>query len=415
MPTILEIYLLWHPDDRDGNVLYEDFLGHFHGDPYSGLLRDAVEVYGRSAGWSSREDAPRPIPWPGTAAADGGAPAAFVAVVPVLGRALARAVEDGDGPWHRYLREVERQQAAPGGRVGVFPLQIHRGVTDEGTVLGTFFPRIQQLARPDATDPSPPEPVVELRRRDLAQGLVRLLDGGDTASRLTVFISHTKREAVAAEREVVGLIAATKAVFGGNRLKTFFDAKDLEPGADWDAALRFGAATSALLVLRTDLYATRLWCQREMVLAKQAGMPIVVLDVLCHGEERGSFLLDHVPRRPVRRDADGRWLDDIRAGVNRLVDECLKRALWRQQERLEKAAMVPVIHWWAPHAPEAVTLVHWLQGRLGSDGKTPVRVLHPDPPLVAVEREQLDDIARLAGYSGLDAVTPHTLAARDGR
>ena len=62
-----------------------------------------------------------------------------------------------------------------------------------------------------------------------------------------------------------------------------------------------------LLAIRTDLYASRDWCQREMLIAKRAGMPVVIMDALGRGEERGSFLMDHVPRVPLRPSAAG-WM-----------------------------------------------------------------------------------------------------------
>ena len=77
----------------------------------------------------------------------------------------------------------------------------------------------------------------------------------------------------------------------------------LQPGRNWSRELAERAATSALLAVRTSSYASRPWCQREMLLAKTAGMPIVVLDALEHPEERGSFLMDHVPRVPVLETA----------------------------------------------------------------------------------------------------------------
>jgi len=46
-----------------------------------------------------------------------------------------------------------------------------------------------------------------------------------------------------------------------------------------------------------------------MLIAKRAGMPIVILDAPVLGEERGSFLMDHVPRVPVRLEADRRKSD----------------------------------------------------------------------------------------------------------
>jgi hypothetical protein len=259
-----------------------------------------------------------------------------------------------------------------------------------------------------------PEPLDELRCRDLAQGITQMISGPD--SRLQVFISHTRRQG-AGEEEVPSLIRLVREIIAETRLRHFFDASDLQPGRDWDEALQQHAAHSALLALRTDLYASRAWCQREMLIAKRAGMPIVILDSLGRGEERGSFLMDHLPRIPVR-EADGGWSKrDLRRGLNLLVDECLKRAVWRVQKYLAADRHDLGIAWWASHAPEPITLAHWLHDQLVHHNfvldDTDLRILHPDPPLGPDEREVLVQMLKLMGHRGaFEATTPRGLAAR---
>jgi hypothetical protein len=414
LPPILEIYAVWHPGDPAGRVAAEQLSQHFHGALYSGLVGGAVEVYIRSEGWRAANDAPRPIPLPGEPPPNGVTQAQITVIVPVLGNEFAAAVQTGEGAWHDYASRIVIAQAASPDRVGVFPLLVDRDAAD-GTELGRIFSRFQRIAVP--APGSPPEPEHELRCRDLAQGIAQLTAGPHNG-RLVVFISHTKRAAFGEEADIQELIARVRSVISQTRLSDFFDANDLQPGRDWDQTLRSGAATSALLAIRTDLYASREWCQREMLIAKREGMPIVILDALGRGEERGSFLMDHVPRVPVRHDGD-RWRDaDIRLGLNLLVDECLKRALWRRQEELARNRPELDIVWWAPHAPEPITFSEWLErerasGRLRDQGS--LRILHPDPPLGPDERSVLEQIAALVGVAGrLDIMTPRLLAARGG-
>ena len=410
LPPVLEVYVVWHPGDPGGVIAAEQIFQHFHGTLFSGLIGGAVEVYVRSVGWRTVDDAPRPIPLPSAPPPNGIAQAQITAVVPVLGNEFAAAVEAGLGPWRAYASEIAAARDAAPDRVGVFPLLVDRGATD-GTELGRIFSRPQRIA---ASGPSA-EPEGELRCRDLAQAIAQMAGAGE---RLTVFISHTKHGAHGEEADIPALIERVRRIIGQTRLREFFDAHDLQAGCDWDEALRVQAATSALLALRTDLYAGREWCQREILIAKRHGMPIVILDALGRGEERGSFLMDHVPRVPVRHDGAA-WQDaDIRLGLNLLVDECLKRALWRRQAELARGRTDLDVAWWAPHAPEPVTFAHWLAGERAA-GRTAdtgdLRVLHPDPPLGSAEREVLDQIAALGGLGGrLDPMTPRTLAARGG-
>jgi hypothetical protein len=254
------------------------------------------------------------------------------------------------------------------------------------------------------------EPASERWCRDLAQALVQKF-GKLRHDRLKVFISHTTKGG-----DLAAVTAQVRRIVGETRLGEFFSTNALQIGDNWADQLLAHASTSAMLAVRTDHYATRPWCQREMLTAKRAGMPIVTLDVLDQGEERGSFLMDHVPRVPMRIREGGGWRDeDVRRGLNVLVDECLKRTLWEYQGSLLTDADGFGATWWAPHAPEPATFVDWLEvelgaGRLNADER--IRIIHPDPPLGPDERAVLNQIARLSGISeDLDIVTPRMLAS----
>src|SRR5438105_3414480 len=101
LAAVLETYIVWHPDDTGGRAVADAFIDYFHGDRFTGLLGGSIEVYVRSRGWRGTEDAPRPIPLPGTDSAI--APARFAAIVPLLGNELAFAVETSTSPWSAWL------------------------------------------------------------------------------------------------------------------------------------------------------------------------------------------------------------------------------------------------------------------------------------------------------------------------
>lgn len=156
----------------------------------------------------------------------------------------------------------------------------------------------------------------------------------------------------------------------------------------------------------------------EVLAAKEEGAPVVILNALELGEERGSFLMDHVPRIPLRRSKRGWSGRDVEAGLAALVNECLKRTLWERQRELALQRPDLTVVWWAPHAPEPLTLLRWLvqqrdTGALAGNGS--LRILHPDPPLGLPARLVLEQLTRLSGVTrDLDAMTPRLLAARGG-
>lgn len=412
---VLEIYVVWHPADPHGEDIAVEFVEHFHGSVYTGLLGGAVEVFVRSMGWAAAGDAPRPIPCAGTPLPNGIEQSEFTVIVPLMGIEMAAAVEGRSSSWRDYIGNIARMQQESPTRVGVFPYLIDQDAANH-TELGKILGKYQCIASSSAEREQEAE--TTLRCRDLVQGIAQLLSGNEE-QRLTIFISHTKRSSPNEEENVSSLIDMVRQVIANTRLQSFFDTSDLQPGRSWDEGLRKGVVRSALLALRTDLYSSREWCQREISIAKREGMPVVILDALVLGERRGSFLMDHVPRVPVRM-REGYWQrQDVCRALNVLVDECLKRKLWMHQKAMSQDKRELGIMWWAPHAPEPLTLVQWLEvtkksGTLPAAGSV-VRILHPDPPLGADEKLVLDQmLSFIRGDYELDIMTPRLLSARGG-
>lgn len=393
LPPLLEIYVVWHPKDKDGAGLANRLIDHFHGTAFSGLVGGAVEVFVRSDGWSDAHDAPRPLPYVETLPC--GLPQAELTVVlPILGTELARAVEGG-GQWSRYMETLSSRADERPNDVCLLPIRLESAVS-EGR-LHEAFQHIQAIEAGDGLC------------REVAQAIAQFTR--PQAGRLQVFLSHTKRGGPVGNPKA--LVHRVREMILETRLADFFDAQDLQPGSDWSEKLLTEAATSAMLAIRTDQYASREWCQKEVLAAKRAGMPVVILDALTFGEERGSFLMDNMPRIPLHSEVSDKAI--LRA-LDQLVDECLKRALWGRQQELALRSGSDPATWWAPHAPEPVTFTAWLDAmgaELGDD--EPLVVLHPDPPLGPDELEALGELGRLCGLAGrLEVLTPRGLAIRGG-
>lgn len=361
LPPVLEIYVVWHPDDSAGGDAAQEIIDHFHGTASSGLIGGAVEVYVRCEGWAGPQDAPRPLPCVEAPPA-GIEPAELTAIVPVLGEGLAAAVEPGSGPWHEYVEAMLAAQRGAPDNVGVFPLAVRPAALD-GTELGRLLGDFEQIGTAqDLASEQPPaaadEDPAAARCRNLAQRLARLASGHDD-NRLTVLVSHAgsgaRAEILDAGDELLGYgdeplghgdgsegrgigdeprgdrdsaeplsagdepeprgdaddtpappVERVRQIIARAGLGEQLEARDLGQSADWPADLSRHAATGVLLAIRTDLYSTRERCQHEMLLAKRAGMPIAILDALVAGEHRGSFLMDHVARIPsAGGDGDG--------------------------------------------------------------------------------------------------------------
>jgi hypothetical protein len=408
-PPILEIYVLWHPDDDLGATIGDQLIGHFHGPAYAGLAGGAVEVYLRSAAWDAASGPPRPMPFMSPLPA--GLPAAQItAVIPILGRHLARAVRTSD-EWRDYIDAVfaadQTTAVAPGSPiVGVYPLSVP-AANLSGSSLAALASRPQTLPRSTADSAST---LAREVAQAICQRLARVLVDSDIEERVTVFISHTKH---AADTRDPGTTIANvvRKVLSGTHLDSFFDAHDIQVGENWERALDTEASRHALLMVRTDSYAGREWTQREVHVAKVHDIPIVCLHAVRGEEQRGSFLMDHVP---VIACPEGHEDQAAEQALNRLVDEALKRALW-QAQRIYLAQ--DGFDWLPVHAPEPVTAIDWLQSHRAraTDASTLV-MMHPDPPLGPRERQVILDLCRIVDdTAAVDILTPRTYAARGGK
>lgn len=410
LPPILELYVVWHPTDSElGERAATALIDHFHGPAYAGLAGGAVEVYIRSAVWQADDLAPRPLPIMESLPAQ--LPSAqLTAVVPILGWGLAEAVEAG-GPWHRFMVRLIRSvatasSAADGSGAGIYALP-ESGLALNGYQLNDMIGPKQWLPPDAATDTG-------LLGREVAQAIAQDLrrTRGATSdeSRIKVFVSHTKQLSAAEVEAPTSIVEDVRTVIRRTHLSEFFDAQDIQVQADWAGDLEREASRSALLMVRTDLYSTREWTQREVLIAKQHDLPVVALFATTGGDERGSFLMDHVPVYPCTiRSPD----KAIERALNRLVDETLKRALWaRQTVYLQDDGF----DWMPGSAPELVTLVPWLSQHRENHASDPhVWILHPDPPLGPPELEIVKDLCALAGFDrAVEVHTPRTFAIQGG-
>lgn len=397
-PPILDVFVVWHPDDPTGEQRFTELLTHFHGPAFSGLVGGAVEVYARSAPWGD-SDAPRPLGIK-EPLVEGLPRAQFNAIVPVLSVEMARAAQDAG--WAQFIDSI--RGLADDDRVGIFSIPgdgVDLGSGSLSQALGPF----QTLDEGVRQDPV-------LLGRELDQAIAQHVRGtsGD-APRLTVFVSHAKHRSLAEmDDDAPYIYDSVRSRIADSRLAEFFDASDIQTGTDWAEALEQNASNHALLIVRTDRYAEREWTKREVKAAKQAGAPVVSMYALRSGEERGSFLMDHVPTVVCNLDERESGID---AALASLVSEALKSALWEAQSAYLKE---DGFDWLPTRSPEPTTLAAWLsEHRETHPDDQHLWIMHPDPPLGEAERDVLTQLCELAGFDAdVNIYTPRTFAARGG-
>lgn len=114
--------------------------------------------------------------------------------------------------------------------------------------------------------------------------------------KLKLFISHAKKDGlVVAENLRNSLRSKTK-------LDSFFDKNDIIEGVDFEKQIQENVKSSLLMVLDSDAYGTRQWCQKEILCAKKYGIPIVVVDMHSDVITRTFPYMGNVPSIRLKDD-----------------------------------------------------------------------------------------------------------------
>lgn len=414
-PSILDIYVVWHPDDNVGKTVFKRLLQHYHSEAFSGFVGGIIEVYARSAAWDKNVVCPRTIFEEDSRST----PPEYLTVIPVIDVNMDKELQKNKA-WGSYMKNIINTKQTKNSRILLCPILVD-GYSPQSSTLKTLLQR--QCVRFSSLEPdtlSPSERGTKSLERDVSQAITQLLM--EPQHQLKLFISHTKinskTETEIGGREVGGEI--TNLVLERlqhSMLGQFYDARSIQVESDWKKELRDEAATSPLLMIRTDMYSSRLWAQREVLEAKTHDGPIVALSALTGTDERGSFILDNVPtvgfhgKRTIaskKNFRSKRAKKTVDRAISRLVDETLKHELWKQACR---KSYNKKFNWTPTRSPEPITLAHWLSEQEKKSGV--IEVLYPDPPMTDDEMEVIKNVCANNSHAlSIHFSTPRQLATQ---
>ncbi len=387
----LTIYVAWHPRFRAGQGIADRIYSHFCrdvGQPMSRTL--GIPVFFRSTPASKEAILPLEI------ALDESRHSAVVALVD------DHMVSDDD--WCRYIKAIWRKTGGSRSPHRLYPVALTRNAFNlDRKVARNNFIRLYDHGRAAGSSLLTSTLTHELcrillNRPRLAQlgtaGRVRF-----SPAPITLFISHAKADGLR-EAEAIQRYVATE-----TSLKTFFDAQDLPPGFDFETEIKAHAAQCALIAVKTDAYASREWCRREVVAAKRYGSPLIVVNAVRHGEDRSFPYMGNVPT--VRwTSASTRCL---KAVTDLALAEVLRHAYFRGHlEAMSRLAGLRGRKVCLSRPPELLTLLR-IGGPTRGSGRRPATVIYPDPPL---GDEEMDLVTELA--PGTVMTTPTQLPMNGG-
>jgi hypothetical protein len=209
---------------------------------------------------------------------------------------------------------------------------------------------------------------------------------------IRLFISHAKKDLPADPDAIAeGPVKAILATLVQLPVEGWYDSAKIPPGGRFPEEIEKGVLTSsALVVVLTDTWSTREWCRREVLEAKLAARPLVVVDAL---EARVVRLFPYLGNAMTLR-----WRAAIAPPQDAANEAWTRRkALWEAEDAalVIGAALLEALRYQHEHhrllgslgehevalgtPPEALTLAHLPVGT--------TKVWYPDPPL---GREELD-------------------------
>jgi CRP-like cAMP-binding protein len=360
----LTVYVVWHPDYQEGQAL-ADYI-------YSRLTRDVKQPISRGLGI--------PVFFRNTLLPEREAPLE-IDLDDAQHSAVVVLVDDNmvvSESWEEYVADLWQQMQVPDCPHRLYPVSVSpQAFNLESNVPEVNFIRLHDLDELDRPTFLMSSLVHELCRLLLNRKRLAASTTEVSAAPVKLFISHAKRDGLDIAEPIRDYIHQNTA------LKTFFDATDIAPGHSFAKEITSQLADAALLAIQTDAYVSREWCQREIITAKRLDRPIVVVNAIREGEERGFPYIGNVP---TIRWHENRYQDDpqarnaaIQAVLDLMLYEVLKDVYLEQHfEDLRSLMLIPEQAILLSRPPELLSL---LNIKDDSSVRFADMILYPDPPL----------------------------------
>lgn len=362
--TPLSIFVVWHPNYLEGQQI-ADFL-------YSSLCRDSSKPLIRSMGI--------PVYYRTTRVKETNKPIT-INFNESEHTAVIALIDDHfviDEAFSNYLDDIFDECNSEKNKRRVYPIAISNNAFQVSTKFSSVnFIRVNQN-----------ETTKTQIKCDILHELCRLLlnmrnakDEMDTleiAAPIKLFISHSKHD-----DSKTDAIAFRDFINSETQLKTFFDANDIAYGSDFGEEIRKAVGESALVAFQSDSYADREWCRIEVLEAKSAGCPIVIVNTVKNKEQRTFPYLGNYPSLRFK------------GNFQEIIELTLEQVLFNLYTRKFIDSLTDLYHVKAKNilttSPELFNFIQLKKQGLDKNENFGL-VIYPDPPLGSEEIQILNEL-----------------------
>ena len=107
---------------------------------------------------------------------------------------------------------------------------------------------------------------------------------------MKIFLSHAKDG-----KNGVNVAKQLKRIIDNSAMRRFFDADEIAPGYRFDDEIINNIRDSTIIIINSDIYSTRYWCQREVQISKEKERPIIEVDLIEKSIDRKFPYAGNVP------------------------------------------------------------------------------------------------------------------------
>lgn len=111
-----------------------------------------------------------------------------------------------------------------------------------------------------------------------------------TTSALKIFLSHAKEG-----KNGLNIAKQLKELIDDSAMSRFFNSNDIAPGYRFDDEIINNIKESSVIIINSDIYSSRYWCQREIQAAKEFERPIIEIDLIDKAMDRKFPFAGNVP------------------------------------------------------------------------------------------------------------------------
>ena len=272
----LTVFIVWHPDYTEGQQIADSLYSILCRDSQKPLIRSmGIPVYFRSKK-NIGSNQPIDIDF---------SESEFTAVLALVDD---KFVLDAD--YRNYLDKIFDECSSVNDKRRVYPIAISKSSHNVSAKFSeiNFIP----VNETENLNVQIKTPVLhELCR--LLMNMKKATDENEStpvSPPVKLFISHSKHDTSKTDAEKF-----KDFIYSKLQLKAFFDANDIAYGSNFGEAIKKAEKESALVVFQSDSYAEREWCRIEVIEAKKAGCPIVIVNAVQDKEQRAFPYLGNYP------------------------------------------------------------------------------------------------------------------------